>query len=180
MHPHRVLADTAASFHAHCLCCRSLLRACSAVPWRWPRGPPLGAHRCLQRAVADGGGPCSTLSLTMRMRCPSKSSRNGWTCILTAGSTCLQVTIDKDHTLTVEGERKQEHEEDDEGVRRIERSYGVFVRRFQVCVGAMRGLVTCCFRTPQLRSCNCSKGVYHHCSDAVSRWAAWAVKGQLV
>ena len=53
--------------------------------------------------------------------------------MLTACSTCLQVTINKDNTLTIEGERKQEHEEDDEGVRRIERSYGVFVRRFQVC-----------------------------------------------
>ena len=64
---------------------------------------------------------------------PHQEKQQWLTCILTAGSTDLQVTINKDKMLTIEGERKQEHEEDDEGVRRIERSYGVFVRRFQVC-----------------------------------------------
>ena len=102
--------------------------------------------------------------------------------VLTTGSTCLQVTIDKDHTLTIEGERKQEHEENDKGVRRIERSYGVFVRRFQVggCNEGWSHLCPCDAAAAWLLAAVACKGVYHHCSGAVSRWAAWSVKGQLV
>ena len=75
---------------------------------------------------------------------PHQEQQQWLTCAPIAGSTCLQVTIDKDKTLTIEGERKLEHEENDEGVRRIERSYGVFVRRFQVC-GCNEGHVHPCF-----------------------------------
>ena len=105
--------------------------------------------------------------------CPIEGSSNGCTCTLTAGSTCLQVTINKDHTLTIEGERKQEHEENDEGVRRIERSYGVFVRRFQVCgCNERRSHLSLDAAADWLLPAVACKGVLHHRSGAASRWAA--------
>ncbi len=109
---------------------------------------------------------------------PHQEKQQWLTCILTAGSTYLQVTINKDKTLTIEGERKQEHEEDDEGVRRIERSYGVFVRRFQVCGCNDEGrghLFYEKFAADWLLAAVACKGVLHHHSGVIFEWAACSV-----
>ena len=104
---------------------------------------------------------------------PHQEKQQWLTCILTAGSTDLQVTINKDKMLTIEGERKQEHEENDEGVRRIERSYGVFVRRFQVCgCNERRSHLSLDAAADWLLPAVACKGVLHHRSGAASRWAA--------
>ena len=42
-----------------------------------------------------------------------------------------QVEVSPDKVLTIRAERKNDREEDGEQTRRVERQYGVFVRRFQ-------------------------------------------------
>ena len=114
--------------------------ACTALPCCVP---VLQYHAVAHRPPLSGQSAIATSWLLMlgplqhffnEIVLPHQEQQQWLTCMLTACSTRLQVTINKDKTLTIEGERKQEHEEDDEGVRRIERSFGVFVRRFQVCV----------------------------------------------
>ena len=64
-----------------------------------------------------------------------------------------QVEVSPDKVLTIRAERKDERDEQDGGqTRRVERQYGVFVRRFQV-----RDVLDTCCPTEALPACVCQK-----------------------